>query len=172
MQERTYGRAALFGALGYGGGLALGTLALGLILRLNLIQFVTSILSEEQPFTRLLVGLVLGLVLVGGAGAAGGALGGWMISRVEMVASPQRLIRRGALSLGLALGILIIPLLFLTALVVFYYDPADQRPLPILSLFAFYGFLFGVLAGFSSLSLPANCVTPGAYYWAVWWVSL
>lgn len=148
MREGSYGRAALWGALGYGGGLALGVLVFGLVLRLNLIGLVTGLLPDDQLFIRLLVGLVLGLVLAGGAGAAGGALGGWAISRVETVVSPRRLIRRGALSLGLALGILIIPLLFLTALVAFYYDPADRRPLPLITLFAFYGFLFGLLAGF------------------------
>ncbi|MBX3059685.1 MAG: hypothetical protein KF770_24815 [Anaerolineae bacterium] len=148
MREGSYGRTALWGAWGYGGGLALGVLVFSLILRLNLIGLVTGLLPDDQLFIRLLVGLVLGLVVAGGAGAAGGALGGWAISRVETVASPRRLIRRGALSMGLALGILIIPLLFLTALVAFYYDPADRRPLPLITLFAFYGFLFGLLAGF------------------------
>lgn len=147
MREGSYGRTALYGAAGYGGGLTLGILAFGLVLRLNLIGLITGILPEDQVFIRLLVGLVLGLVLAGGAGASGGALGGWAISRVETVASPQQFIRRGALSLGLALGILIIPLLFLTALVAFYYDPADRRPLPLITLFAFYGALFGLLAG-------------------------
>ncbi|MCL4263975.1 MAG: hypothetical protein KJ069_12200 [Anaerolineae bacterium] len=147
MREGSYGRTALYGAAGYGGGLALGVLVFGLILRLNLIGLITGPLPDDQVFIRLLVGLVLGLVLAGGAGASGGALGGWAISRVETGASPKRLIRRGALSLGLALGILIIPLLFLTALVAFYYDPADRRPWPLITLFAFYGFLFGLLAG-------------------------
>ncbi|HUM71933.1 MAG TPA: hypothetical protein PLK31_24155, partial [Chloroflexota bacterium] len=147
MREGSYGRTALYGAVGYGGGLALGGLVFGLILRLNLIGLITGLLPEDQPFIRLLVGLILGLVLAGGAGASSGALGAWAISRVETVASPQRLIRRGALSLGLALGILIIPLLFLTAVVAFYYDPADRRPLPIITLFTFYGFLFGLLSG-------------------------
>ncbi len=147
MREGSYGRAALYGAVGYGGGLALGVLVFSLILRLNLIGLITGLLPDNQPFVRLLVGLVLGLVLAGGAGASGGALGGWAISRAEMVASPQRLIRRGAFGLGLALGILIIPLLFFTALVAFYYDPADRRPLPLITLFAFYGLLFGFLAG-------------------------
>ncbi len=148
MRAGSYGRTALWGAFGYGGGLALGVLAFGLILRLNLIQLVTRLLPDDQFFIRLLVGLVLGLVLAGGAGAVSGALGGWAISQVETVVSPRRLIRRSALSLGLTLGILIIPLLFLTALVAFYYDPADRRPLPLITLFAFYGFLFGLLAGF------------------------
>ncbi|GIK57340.1 MAG: hypothetical protein HND44_07155 [Chloroflexi bacterium] len=148
MGAGSYGRTALWGALGYGGGLALGVAAFGLILRLNLIQLVTRLLPDDQFFIRLLVGLVLGLVLAGGAGAVSGALGGWAISQVETVVSPRRLIRRSALSLGLTLGILIIPLLFLTALVAFYYDPADRRSWPLITLFAFYGFLFGLLAGF------------------------
>jgi hypothetical protein len=148
MRESSYGRAALYGAVGYGGGLALGVLAFGLVLRLNLIGLVTAFLPDDQPFVRLLVGLILGLVLAGGAGAASGASGGWAISRVETMAAPQRFIRRSALSLGLALGIVIIPLLFLTALVAFYYDPADRRPLPLISLFAFYGLLVGLLSGF------------------------
>jgi phosphatidylserine/phosphatidylglycerophosphate/cardiolipin synthase-like enzyme len=45
------------------------------------------------------------------------------------------------------MGILVLPLLFLTAVIAFYNDPADRRPLPAISLFTFYGLLYGVLAG-------------------------
>ncbi len=164
MRESSYGRAALYGAAGYGGGLALGVLLVGLVLRLNLIRLVTGILPDDQLFIRLLVGLILGLLVIGGAGAASGAGGGWAISQVETIVFPRRLIRRSALSLGLALGILIIPLLFLTALVAFYYDPADRRPLPILTLFAFYGFLFGLLNGFFLAILTSRL----RHAWRIW----
>ena len=70
MREGSYGRTALYGAAGYGGGLALGVLVFGLILRLNLIGLLTGLLPEDQFFIRLLVGLILGLVMAGGAGAA------------------------------------------------------------------------------------------------------
>ncbi len=139
MRENSYGRTILTSALGYGGGLALGALALALVLRLNLLH--------SQFFIRLLVGLVLGLLVIGGAGALGGGLGGWALTRAETIESPARFIRRSALSLGLPLALLSLPVIFVTAVVAFQYDPADRRPIAPMTLFASYGLLYGLLVG-------------------------
>ncbi len=115
MRAGGYGRTILMSAAGFGGGLALGGLALVVVLRLGIIRLAAQAVPDSQFFWRLLVGLVLGLLAVGGAGAAGGGLGGWALTRVERIESPARFIRRSALSLGLALGILALPLIFVTA---------------------------------------------------------
>ncbi|GIK57341.1 MAG: hypothetical protein HND44_07160 [Chloroflexi bacterium] len=147
MRAGGYGRTIILSALGYGGGLALGALALVWVLRLSLIRLAAQAVPDSQFFIRLLVGLVLGLLAVGGAGAAGGGLGGWALTRVEQIASPARFIRRSALSLGLPLALLLLPLIFVTAVVAFAYDPADRRPLAAITLFTFYGLLYGLLVG-------------------------
>lgn len=147
MNENSYGRTILTSALGYGGGLALGALALVWVLRLSFIRLAAQAVPDSQFFIRLLVGLVLGLLVIGGAGAAGGGLGGWALTRAEHIVSPARFIRRSALSLGLPLALLSLPLILVTAVVAFEYDPADRRPLAALTLFTFYGALYGLLAG-------------------------
>ncbi len=156
MNQNSYGRTMFISALGYGGGLALGALLLALILRFSLLRLVAETVPDSQFFIRLLVGLVSGLLVIGGAGAVGGGLGGWAITRAERIEAPSRFIRRSALSLGLPLALLSLPLIFVTAVISFEYDPADRRPLTAVTLFAIYGFVYGLLVGLLLAALTSK----------------
>ncbi len=147
MKEQNTQRAMILSALGYGAGLAVGTLLILFLLNNQLIDTLVSLLDRLQVFLRLLSGIGLVFVVVGLGGAAGGAIGGWVLSGVSEVGDRRRFAWRSAVSFFLAHAILVIPLLLITFVVGFLNPDIDTTfgRLPV--LFAFNGLLYGALAG-------------------------
>ncbi|NCF65987.1 MAG: hypothetical protein GWP61_08430 [Chloroflexi bacterium] len=147
MKEQNTQRAMVLSALGYGAGMAAGTLLIFFLLNNQLIDALVSLLDRLQIFLRLLFGIALIFVVVGLGGGVGGAIGGWVLSGVSDADNRRSFTWRSGASFFLAHAILVIPLLLVTYFVGFLNPDIDTTFSKLPTLFAAYGLLYGALAG-------------------------
>ncbi len=134
-------------ALGYGVGMFVGSLVSLLLLISGLGTFILSLVSNFQPFLKLLLAAVLVVTLVGAAGAVAGAFGGYVLSRKLGVQNRRRFIWRSGASLFAATAIMIIPAVAIVIVVGFMNDDLELSVGKLPAVFGFIGLLYGAIAG-------------------------
>jgi hypothetical protein len=106
-----------------------------------------SLVPEGQPLVRLYTAIVLTFLGVGLAGAVYGLLCGLAIHRIDPQGSRRRYLLGGAFAYGVSYAVLLIPLLFMTALFAKYNLGSSRDPLPFIALFTLLGTIYGLLSG-------------------------
>ena len=149
-------RLFLTGAVGFGVAFAVNAVLIWLLTRLHLGLAFAQLIAPLQIFDRLLVILISNLVLLGLAGA----LTGWIGSRALSTEMPRLATKKfglyTAVSFAAAQAVVILPLLFFTALVGYYGRNLSRNPLDIMILTtayaAIYGLVVGLFLGFSTVN--------------------
>ncbi len=146
-ERREIQHTILFSAFAFGAGMMLGFLLIFLLLVSPILDWIVGLIDGQQPFIKILVGLLLFLGTVGLGGAVAGAWGGLALSRFSDAATDRRFMVRGALSFFLANVVMVLPAIIVLAAVAFLSPDLDvsQTKLPL--LMAMLGLLYGALAG-------------------------
>ncbi len=145
--ERAARYPLAYSALAYGTGMGLGYLIIYFLLRGPLVRAMTTLVADDQPFIRVLLGIFLFLGVIGLAGALSGALGGYALSRFSDAATEKRFMRRGALSFYVAHALMALPALAIVAFVAFFNQDIDVSPAKLPVLLGVIGLLYGLIAG-------------------------
>lgn len=135
-------------AVGYGAGLSLGTLLTVLLLKNGIIDLLLSSLDRLQLFLYLLFSIGLIILIVGLGSGLGGAVGGWVLAKLKGAEQPRRVIWRSALSFFITSALLILPIVLFTAIYSFLNPDIDVRFSKLPVFLAFWGLIYGAIAGF------------------------
>jgi len=146
-KETNYLKSIAFASLGFGVGGVVGNFALYLLVRSQILRWPLSFIPEDQNFIKLLSAIVLVVLGLGFSTGIGGAIGGFALSRIDPIYSRRKYIWRTAIAVGVAEGVLILPLILLTAIIALYNNGLDRDPTGQVILFGIYGVIFGVLFG-------------------------
>lgn len=137
----------LFSALAFGAGMALGFLLTYLLLISPILDWIVGLVNDQQPFLKILLGLVLLLGTLGLGGAAAGAWGGLSLSRFSEATSERRFLWRGAVSFFVAHALLAIPAIVLVAAASFFNHDLDVSWTKLPRLMLLIGILYGLIGG-------------------------
>lgn len=160
----SYRRSSL---IGFGGFVIAGivsNLATLLVFASGLLSFLINLIPDGQPLVRILSGVMLAFIGIGVGGAAGGAVRGYFLQRVDTQGSRSRYVIAGAFANGIAHGILVIPTLLLISLVSIYNVGSRTDPKSFLVLFSLVGALFGFVNGLIYALLTVRL----RYVWMPW----
>jgi len=149
-------RLILTGAVGFGVTFALNAILILLLTRLRLGLTLARLVNPSQIFDELLVILITNLVLLGLAGALTGWIGSRALSREMPRLATKKFGWYSAVSFGASQAIVILPLLFFTALVGFYEKNIAQNPLDIMLLTTTYAAVYGLVLGLCLGFLTVN----------------
>lgn len=141
-----------------------GILATYILFASGVASLILKLVPEDQPYVRLLLGIILAFVGLGLGGALGGLVRGYTLHLIDREGSRRRYFLGGAFSTGISQGILVIPLLLLISLVSMYNAGSQKDPVSFIALFALIGGLFGLVNG-AILSLVTLRLR---YAWVAW----
>jgi phosphatidylserine/phosphatidylglycerophosphate/cardiolipin synthase-like enzyme len=147
MKDQNRWRSIILSGTGYGGGLAVGSLLAYFLLNNQAIRFLLSWLDKLQLFLYLIFGLALVVIIIGLGGGIGGAIGGWVLSGVNELGKRRRFAWRSSLSFFIAHAILVLPFILITVVIGFLNQNLDVNFSRLPALFAFYGLIYGAVAG-------------------------
>ncbi len=160
----SYSRNFWVGLAGFILGGITGIVATYILFASGVLSLILKLVPEDQPFVRLLLGIILVFVGLGLGGALGGLVRGYTLHQIDPEGSRRRYLLGGAFSTGISQGILVIPLLLLISLVSMYNAGSQKDPASFIALFALIGGLFGLVNG-AILSLVTLKLR---YAWASW----
>jgi phosphatidylserine/phosphatidylglycerophosphate/cardiolipin synthase-like enzyme/MFS family permease len=135
------------GALGFGLAFAVNAVLIFLFSRMQLGLILAQPVNSLQMFDKLLVRLVASLILAGLAGALAGWIGAKVLGRKMPDLVTKKFRRRTAVSFGATQAIVVLPLLFYTAVIGYYERALSQEPLDTMILGASFGIVYGVVVG-------------------------
>lgn len=134
-------------AVGFGLGGVIGNFSLYLLIRSNILRWPLELIPEDQTLVVLISAIVLVVLGIAVTTGIGGAIGGLALSMIDPILSRSKYIWRTAISAGVTEGILILPLLLLTAILALYNNGLDRDPSGQVILFGLYGLIFGFIFG-------------------------
>ena len=135
------------GAIGFGLAFAVNAILMFLFSRMQLGLVLAQPVNSLQMFDQLLVRLAASLILVGLAGALAGWIGAKVLGRKMPDLVTKKFRRRTAVSFGATQAIVVLPLLFYTAVIGYYERALSQEPLDTMILGASFGIVYGVVVG-------------------------
>lgn len=160
----SYRRSFLIGLGGFIIAGIVSNLATLLVFASGLLSFLIKMIPEGQPLVRILSGVMLAFIGIGIGGAAGGAVRGYFLQRIDYQGSRSRYVTAGAFANGIAHGILVIPILLFISLVSIYNIGSSTDLKSFLVLFGFIGGLFGIVNGLIYALLTVRI----RYAWMPW----
>jgi hypothetical protein len=160
----SYSRGFWVGLAGFIVGGITGIIATYILFATGWLSLILKLVPEDQPFVRLLTGIILAFVGLGLGGAVGGLVRGYTLHRIDPAGSRRRYLLGGAFSTGISQGILVIPVLLLISLVGMYNNESQKDPASFIVLFALIAGLFGLVNG-AILSLVTLRLR---YAWLAW----
>ncbi|UCD97688.1 MAG: hypothetical protein JSV42_12040, partial [Chloroflexota bacterium] len=99
-KETNFLKSILTSGLAFGIGGVLGILGLYLVIRSEILSKSLSLIPENQSFVLLLSAIVSLILVIGISSGIGGAIGGFVISRIDPIYERRKYIWRTALSFG------------------------------------------------------------------------
>jgi hypothetical protein len=161
----SYRRSFLIGLGGFVIALLISNLATLLVFASGLLSFLINFVPEGQPLIRILRGVMLAFIGIGIGGAAGGAVRGYFLQRVDYQGSRSRYVTAGAFTNGSAHGILVIPTQLFIGLVSIYNVGSGSDPTSFLILFGLIGGLLEFKAATTSPEASDTYRKMFDYYW-------
>ena len=163
-QPQRASRSILSGAVGFSVAGVVSFFLARLFFLSPVSELLLSRMPTSQPLAKLTVGILLVVAGLAVWGGLLGAMGGWVLSRVDRTARVRRLIASGAIAFGLTQAILILLLVLLTSFIALYNNFADSHRRGYLFLFGFYGLVYGGVSG-----LLLGLISVGwRQFWRVW----
>ena len=146
-RETHYLKSILVSGMAFGVGGVVGNFALYLLIRSEILSWPLNLIPESQSLVLLLSTIVLLILGIGITTGIGGAIGGFALSTIDPIYSRRKYIWRTAISAGVTEGLLILPLILLTAIIALYNNGLDRDPTGQVIVFGIYGALFGIIFG-------------------------
>lgn len=146
-KETNFLKSILTSGLAFGIGGVLGILGLYLVIRSEILSKSLSLIPENQSFVLLLSAIVSLILVIGISSGIGGAIGGFVISRIDPIYERRKYIWRTALSFGITEALLILPFFLLTVIIALYNNGIDRDPTGQVIVFGIYGLIFGIVLG-------------------------
>lgn len=134
----------LRGALGFGTGYFLGACLTSIIFRGILADRLELIVSSQQPLLRIFIVIVLIVFIFGLWGTLAVEMGYRAIAKINVSYTSKKFKSRMRISYAVTHGILIIPFIFLTAIVAFYSDPSSTEVGKYIKFFGVLGIIYGL----------------------------
>ncbi|MFN2150680.1 MAG: phospholipase D-like domain-containing protein [Anaerolineales bacterium] len=154
---RNHLKASLIAALGYGLGFAVAVIIIRLVLRLGFLKTAASYFENQHLVFGLLI--LFSVVILGGSLA--GTIGGLLLSYALRSVDRKRTVTRSALGIGVAFGLVLLPITGLLAMLAIY-DAGGASPLGFVLSIGVVGAVFGFVTGLATGTLPAR-----VNYWRV-----
>ena len=127
--------------------MALGFLLIYLLLISPIVTWLIDLVVDQQPFVKIILGLLIFLGTIGLGGAVAGAWGGLAISRFSKASTKKHFLWRGALSFFLAHLLVVIPAIALIFAISFFNPDIDVSSSKLPRLILLIGLLYGLVSG-------------------------
>ncbi len=155
-KETYYLKSILLSGVGFGLGGVIGNFVLFLLFRSQILNWPLKFIPEGQDLVLLLSTIVLVILGVGVTAGIGGAIGGYVLSKIDPIFPRRKYIWRTAIATGLTEGLLIIPLILFIVILALYNNGLDRDPSGQVFVFGIigivFGIIFGLILGFSTIN--------------------
>jgi len=140
-------RSIVVSGLGFGIGGVIGNFVLYLLIRSEILSWPLTLIPEDQDLVKLISAIVLVIIGIAVTTGIGGAIGGIALSMIDPVYPRRKYIWRAGIAAGATEGILVLPLILLTAVLALYNNGLDRDPSGQMIIFGIYGVIFGIVFG-------------------------
>jgi hypothetical protein len=137
----------LIGALGYLGGAVVGYLFIYLAGRLGLVNWLFSLVGEEQTFLQLLAVPLIAWFMLALGGGITGAIGGWVLANSIGTERRGKLSAGSGVAFAASTSLLLLVFLLLVSFIALYNNFTSERIEQYGILFGLYGLVFGLFTG-------------------------